>query len=69
MTDSLVEVPLQLLVRVVDEQLLQAVGVEVLEAIDVQHADESPCVTVDRKHGKVNGIGSEQVKRSRVYRC
>lgn len=35
---------LQVLVGVVDEQLLQAVGVELLEAVDVQHADEAPHV-------------------------
>lgn len=40
----LVKVALQVLVGVVDEQLLQAVCVELLEAVDVQHADEAPHV-------------------------
>jgi hypothetical protein len=31
---------LQLLVAVVDAELLEAVGVEDLEAVDIQHADE-----------------------------
>ncbi len=38
----LVEMSLEVLIGVVDEQLLQAVGVELLEPVDVQHADKPP---------------------------
>lgn len=40
---------LEVLVGVVDEQLLEAVGVELLEAVDVQHADEAPHVADNGK--------------------
>lgn len=42
--DSLIKVALEVLVCVVDEQLLQAVGVKLLEAVDVQHPNEPPHV-------------------------
>lgn len=37
-----VEVPLQLLIGVVDQQLLKTVGVKLLEPINVQHTNEAP---------------------------
>ena len=40
--DDLVEEVLQLLVGVVDEQLLEAVGLELLEAEHVEQADAQP---------------------------
>ena len=47
--DVLVEVVLHLFVGVVDQQLLERVEVvEVLEAVDVQQADEPPSATVGR---------------------
>lgn len=39
---------LQLFIGVVDEQLLQAVDVEVLEPVDVKHANEPPVIAEHR---------------------
>lgn len=46
---SLIEVSLQVLIGVVDEKLLEAVGVELLESIDVQDTDETPHLAVTNR--------------------
>lgn len=38
-----------MLVGIVDEKLLETVGVELLKSIDVQDTDEAPNITVDNQ--------------------
>lgn len=50
--NSLVEMTLQVLVGIIDQQLLQAVVVELFESVDIQHSDEAPHIA-GRRHASI----------------